>query len=211
MVAMVRQPAITMNSSITFPARPPALKLPRSSAALPTPEKWAVTLAEERRSLKEDHEALRVREENLRDYEARLRALQDEIERARPASAVPVRPAALVAPVARTPSRAPFESEAALQSAWEKFHRTRELFEAEQAHLRSERISTQEKENDMKRREKAVAEREARLAERERLVAEATAPVAAAQPIGAEHTMSAVTRLTRGPFDMARSVFGGKK
>jgi hypothetical protein len=32
-----------------------------------------------------------------------------------------------------------------------------------------------------------------------------------AQPIAAEQTMSAVTRLTRAPFDMARSVFGGKK
>lgn len=197
-----------MNSTITFPNRPPALKLPRASSTRPSQEKWTGALAEERRRLQEDHDALRVREENLRDYEARLRALQDEIAGGRPAPSVTMRTAT---PFVRPSSKAPFETDAALQAAWEKLHRARELFEAEQTHLRDERIITQEKEHDMTRRENAVAEREARVAARERLVTEATEVLAAAQPVAAEHTLSAVTRLTQAPFAMARSVFGGKK
>jgi len=199
-----------MNTTITFPARPPALKLTRSASAQPSEEKWAATLAEERRRLQEDHDALRVREENLRDYEARLRALQDQIEENHPAPAVAVRTAT---PFVRPSSRAPFESDPALQTAWEKLHRARELFESEQTHMRDERIMISEKENDMKRRERIVAEREARVTERERLLVEATGTpeTAEAQPIAGEHTMSAVTRLTRAPFNIARSVFGGKK
>jgi hypothetical protein len=60
-----------------------------------------------------------------------------------------------------------------------------------------------------KRREEAVAAREAVLAEREALVAAALPDTP--QPIAAEHTMSAITRLTRAPFEIARSVFGGNK
>ena len=196
-----------MNSTITFPARPPALKLPRASSAPPTQEKWAGSLAEERRRLQEDHDALRVREENLREYEARLRALQDEIEGGRPAPSVTMRTAT---PFVRPSSKAPFETDAGLQAAWEKLHRARELLEGEQTHLRDERIITHEKENDVARREKAVAEREARVAARERTVAEAEA-LATAPPVAAEPAPSAVSRLTRAPFNMARSVFGGKK
>lgn len=208
MMAGVRQPPITMNPTIKFPARPPALKLTRSSSAQPSEEKWAAKLAEERRRLHEDHEALRVREENLRDYEARLRALQDKIESGRPAPAAASGRTAT--PFVRPSSRAPFENDTTLQAAWEKLHRARELLESEQTHMRDERIIIQEKENDMKRREQAVAEREARVADCERLLVEA-AEVPPAEPVAAEHTMSAVTRLTRAPFDMARSVFGAKK
>ncbi len=198
-----------MNTLITFPARPPALKLTRSVTAVPAAEeKWVVALAEERRRLAEDHDALRVREENLRDYESRLRALQAEIEVGRTTAVASGRSQT---PFVRPTSKAPFESEAALQGAWEKFHRARELLEAEQTHLRDERISTQESEKEIKRREKAVTEREARVAAQERLLAEADEASAAAQPVAAEHTMSAVTRLTRAPFDMARSMFGGRK
>lgn len=196
-----------MNSTITFPARPPVLKLPRSAGAQPSEEKWTVKLAAERRRLQEDNEALREREENLRDYESRLRALQDEIESGRRTRSDNARTAT---PFVRTSSKAPFESDAALQAAWEKFHRARELFEAEQTHMRDERIIIQEKENDIKRREKLVTEREERVVGREQLVPD-TEEAAVAQPIAGEHTMSAVTRFTRAPFDIARSVFGGKK
>jgi len=34
---------------------------------------------------------------------------------------------------------------------------------------------------------------------------------ASGEPVASEHTMSAMTRITRGPFKMARSVFGSKK
>ena len=192
-----------MNTTITFPPGAPALKLVRSNVSNPPSEKWAATLAEERRRLQEDQEALREREANLRDYEARLRSLQAELEAGR--GAPPVTARATAAPFLRPTSRAPFVDDAALQAGWEKFHRARELFESEQAHLRDDRIVLHDQQAEVKEREVAVAERERRVAEREQLVIDATPPIAP------EHTISAVTRLTRAPFNMARSVFGGKK
>ena len=199
-----------MNTAISFPSRPPALKLTRSSAPRVAEEKVSLKLEDERRRLEEDHEALRVREANLRDYEARLRALQAEIEAQRENHAAVPTPTRTVVPFPRSASRGPFEGEPALQTGWEKLHRARELLEAEQAHLRDERLIGRERELQLKRREDAVAVREAKLAEREAMLA-AAYPPPSAEPIAAEHTMSAVTRLTRAPFDMARSVFGAKK
>ncbi len=214
------RPQITMNSSptVTFPPRPPALKLTRSVAPHTPEDHGTSEFEEERRQLAEDHEALRVREENLRDYEARLRAIQASIDESRAAASVrPVEsPASMprtAAAFARPASRAPFESDVALQAAWEKLHRAQELFEAERSHLRDERMVSHEREAAVKRREVAVAQREMRLVEREAAVMAAvqTEKAPANQPVAAEHTISAVTRLTRAPFDMARSVFGGKK
>lgn len=200
-----------MNSTITFPPVRPTLKLSRPSSAASTcsEEKWAATLAEERRRLHEDQEALRVREVNLREYEARLRLLQAEIEANGSHSGVARR--ATATPFIRPSTRAPFEGDVALQAAWEKLHRARELLEAEQNHLRDDRITMREQANALKHRESTVSEREARVAERERLIAEAMAIEPSAQPVAAEHTISAVARLTTAPFAMARSVFGGKK
>ncbi len=194
-----------MNTTITFPSVAPALKLVRSHSNPPS-EKWAATLAEERRRLEEDHEALREREANLREYEARLRALQAEIESGQ---AAPVAPR-VSRPPFRRPSNPPMVGdENALQAAWEKLHRAREILEAEQSHLRDERLALRDQQQEMKARETAVTAREESVGEREQLIADATAP--SNQPVASEHTMSVVTRLTRGPFDMARSVFGGKK
>jgi hypothetical protein len=196
-----------MNSTIIFPvtAPEPALKLPRAS------EKWAATLAEERRRLHEDQEALREREQNLRDYETRLRSLQAEIEAGRAvhagAQVAAVSVARSTTPFVRMSSQTPFVDDPVLKSAWEKLHRAREILEAEQKNLRDDRISMQELEKQLKRREEAVAAREAKLVQREALI-KAAAP---AEPIAGEHTLSAVTKLTRGPFNMARSVFRGKK
>ena len=191
----------TMNSPITFPPPAPVLKLARPSA-----EKWAATLAEERRRLQEDHDALRDREANLRDYEARLRDLQAEIEASRPGMMPPsassaTRPVGF--PTPRPSSRTPFTEDPAWHQAWEKLHRARELMEVEQAHLRDERIVFHDQNEEMKRREFLVAGREVQVAEREALVA-------AAEPRACEHPMSAMTRLTTAPFKMARSVFRGK-
>lgn len=188
-----------MNSTITFPAPEPTLKLSRPSA-----EKWAAALAEERRRLLDDQEALREREENLRQYESRLRALQEEIASARGRSAVEL--AGLKS--LRPPSRAPFGDAAALAAGWDKLHRARELLEAEQAHLREERHVQREREAALDQREAAVAAREAFLAERERGAATAAD---SGEPVAGEHSISTVARITRVPFDMARSVFGGKR
>ncbi len=204
-----------MNSSITFPAAAPTLKLVRPSA-----DKWAASLADERRRLQEDMEALQEREKNLRDYEARLRALQAEIESARETgSAAPMPgtpPAPSVRPSSRVPfvrpgSRAPFGDETALQAGWEKLHRAREILEAEQNHLRVDRLAIREQEATVKRRETAVAEREMRVAAREAVAPAMPAPVAPHEPVASEHTMSAVTRLTRAPFNLARTMLSGKR
>ena len=77
--------------------------------------------------------------------------------------------------------------------------------------MKDERIIFMDQQNDIKRREEAIIAREASVAEREQMLVAAAAPVVLGQPIASEHTMSAVTRLTRAPFNMARSVFGGKK
>lgn len=187
---------------VAFPRPAPELKLPRSSTPA-SAEKWAATLAEERRRLAEDEAALRERETNLREYEARLRALQAEIEAER-AGGSPVPAPATAVPFSRPSSRTPFGDEQALQTGWEKLHRAREILEAEQTHLRDDRIAIREHEAAVKRREAAVAQREAALAEREAIVAAALAKPAPA-PVEEE---SAVSRLTSAPFKIARAVLG---
>src|SRR3954462_7994759 len=110
-----------MNSTITFPPAEPTLKLARPA------EKWAATLAEERLRLQEDQEILRAREQNLREYESRLRLLQAEIEAGRVAVANQVSPSSRsAAPMGTRPATsAPFHSDPALHAAWEKLHRAR--------------------------------------------------------------------------------------
>lgn len=188
---------------------------PLPKATRPATEKWAATLADERSRLQEDMDALREREENLREYEARLRQLQAEIEAGRAPivalGANPPIPTRSTPPAFHRPSRlAPFHDDASLQAAWEKLHRAREILEAEQKNLRDERITIREQEFQMKRREESIAEREARLAEREALVVAASGSNPP-MPADGEPHVSAVSRITRVPFDMARSVFGGKK
>jgi hypothetical protein len=196
--AHVLQPTFPMNSTITFPTPEPSLKLAR-----PSTEKWAATLAEERRRLEEDQENLREREKNLKEYESRLRSLQAEIEAGR-ASAQASRNT--VPPYQRAATSVPFQEDPALQAAWEKLHRAREILEAEQNHMRDDRIAARDQLAQMKQREEAMAAREAALNEREALIA-----VALGGKKFVEHEESAMTRLTRAPFNMARSVFGGNK
>ena len=190
---------ITMNAPITFPPAAPVLKLTRAPA-----EKWAATLTEERRRLQEDQEALRERESNLRDYEARLRTLQAEIEAGRGAPAADSRPTAV--PFARPTSKAPFADDAALQAAWEKLHRAREILEAEQAHLRDDRIAIQGELDALDAREQAVAAHEERIRQ-----IELQASLAREEAQDEKESESTISRLTRAPFDIAKSVFGQKK
>jgi hypothetical protein len=196
-----------MKSATHHPLTHPPLKITRVPS--PAEERRAATLNEDHRLLREDHEALRLREANLREYEARLRALQAEIEAGGTGTTGPGHGSAM--PFLRPASRPPFETDAALQIAWEKLHRAREILEAEQRHLRDERTVLFDQQADLKRREAAVAVREAQVASREHLIAEAAAPEVATACSADEATLSAMTRLTRVPFDMARSVFGGKK
>jgi hypothetical protein len=168
----------------------------------------AAALELERRRIKEDSDALQLREENLREYEARLRALQGEMDAARGGQ-----PARSAAPFP-TRSMAPFAREdAGLEAAWQKLHRARELTEAEQAHLRDDRLAMRALEAELKQREAAVAAREARVAEQEQLLAVAMPKAKpregkAREPIAAQQTLSAFSRLTRAPFMIADSLRG---
>jgi hypothetical protein len=183
-----------MNTTIAFPAAKPELKLPSHSVH---PHRL-----EDRRRLEEDIEALRLRESNLREYEAHLRDWQEQIAKGNSQSSPPhyIAPA-----VTRSASGTPFESDPALNSAWEKLIRARELLEAEQAHLRDDRLTLKETAAVLRRREEALAIREARLAQREETVS------AAVDAKIVEHTTSAFARLTQAPFAIAKSVFGKSK
>lgn len=158
-------------------------------------------LAEERRRLDDDLAALRESEDNLRAYEAHLRAQQEKIEEGRS-------PAPSVSSAAS--SFSPFSpTDLTLQSAWEKVIRARELLEAEQAHLRDDRLQMREEFSVLKRRELAVKMREDTLAARESVLNAGLSPSA---PVGPATTaFSSMTKFTLAPFNLARSVLRGSK
>lgn len=185
-----------MKTVIAFPANKPELKLP-SHSSHPHP-------LEERRRIDEDIEALRQREANLREYEAHLRTWQEQIEKGQSQNTPPQYIAQ--GAVARTPTGAPFEGDPALHAAWDKLIRARELLEAEQAHLRDDRLNLKELTLSLKRREDALALREARVVQREEQIN------AALEASIAEQTkVSSLARFTQAPFAMAKSVFSTSK
>jgi hypothetical protein len=87
--------------------------------------------------------------------------LEDEIQRARAGPLSSGRHA--MAPVQRPATGFAYD-DPALHDAWEKLHRAREIFEAEQAHLRNDRFAIRDQEVALKRGEEALAQREERLA-----------------------------------------------
>lgn len=192
-----------MNPTTSLPHSNPELEI-----SAPAAEKWSAVLREERRRLHEDQESLREREHNLRSYEAKLRSLQDEIEAGRSVKAAsllgtkpPFSP--------RQNGRAGREEDPTLQVAWDKLHRARELLQAEQDHVRNDRNFLRELEVSLKHREEVLAAREARVAEREARLLVGTG---GARPHGGDEShSSAVARITLAPFNMARSMLGGKK
>jgi hypothetical protein len=195
---------------VPFPTQAPAeneLKIDRRAASPLVPIDLAdlaanaAALELERRRLEEDSDALRLREANLREYEARLRALQSEMDTARggQSRSAPPFPGRSTAPFAH--------SDAGLEAAWQKLHRAREFTEAEQAHLRDDRLAMHAYETELKQREAAVSAREAQVAAQEEVLA-AAAPRSKREPIAAQQTLSAFTRLTRAPFLIAESLRG---
>jgi hypothetical protein len=110
----------------------------------------------------------------------------------------------------------PFENEGmsrhgqtALQVAWDKLYKARSILEAEQAHLRDDRILLQGEMDLLRDRAENVAARELRI---QQLELHAQLQLAEAQDAQAEKdAQSPLARLTRAPFDMARSVFGKKE
>jgi hypothetical protein len=97
----------------------------------------------------------------------------------------------------------------ALEAAWDKLYRARSLLEAEQVHLRDDRIALQGVLEDIIRREEEVSAREQRMAqlEQEKALNQEEAADAAEE----KEERSAIAKLTQAPFDIARSVFGPKK
>jgi hypothetical protein len=96
--------------------------------------------------------------------------------------------------------------QAALQSAWDKLYRARSILEAEQAHIRDDRLVFQGEVDALEAREQAVAARELRIRQIELQMA-----LDMEEEKDARESASALTKLTRAPFDLARSVFGAKK
>ena len=174
-------PTPNTNPIIVFPAPKPEIKLSlfasdRADSAI------ASQAMMERHNLDQDHEALRDREANLRDYETRLRQWQAQLETTLQQPPTPQ----YIAPVG--------------------LGRARELLEAEQAHVRDDRLTLKETAALLKRHEAALTAREASLAQRESILAVATA----AQLAENVKQPSAILRFTQSPFTLAKSVFGGK-
>jgi hypothetical protein len=97
----------------------------------------------------------------------------------------------------------------ALEAAWDKLYRARSLLEAEQVHMRDDRIALQGVLEDIIRREEAVSAREQRMAQLEQ--EQALNQEEAADAAEEKEERSAISKLTQAPFDIARSVFGPKK
>jgi hypothetical protein len=95
---------------------------------------------------------------------------------------------------------------ASLQEAWDKLYKARAILEAEQNHLRDDRIALQGEIDGLASREHAVAVRELRIHQ-----LELNAALDRAEEEDARAEQSTIAKLTRAPFDMARSVFGQKK
>jgi DNA repair exonuclease SbcCD ATPase subunit len=95
---------------------------------------------------------------------------------------------------------------ASLQEAWDKLYKARAILEAEQSHLRDDRIAFQGEIDAVAAREQAVAAHEMRIRQ-----IELQAQLEKADAEDAKADKSTLSKLTRAPFEIARSVFGPKK
>ncbi|OIR18703.1 chromosome partition protein Smc [mine drainage metagenome] len=167
-------------------------------------------LAAERQSWHRDLETLRDEEANLRRYEARLRDLQATLETERLA----------LAAAKQSPQR--YDDDAALptpddlRDQWARFQRATELFEAEKAHLREDRLALRDWESALKKREEV-------LTRREKVPTPSDAPVQAVRPPTGTPSVpakgekpeasapSTLRSLTRAPFEAAKAVLKSRK
>jgi hypothetical protein len=94
----------------------------------------------------------------------------------------------------------------ALQAAWDKLYRARSLLEAEQAHMRDDRIAIQGELDALELREQAVAARELRIQQ-----IELHMRLDQQDAEDAKNSRSTIAKISSAPFDLARSVFGSKK
>jgi DNA repair exonuclease SbcCD ATPase subunit len=95
---------------------------------------------------------------------------------------------------------------ASLQEAWDKLYKARAILEAEQNHLRDDRIALQGEIDALNAREQQVAEREQRIRQ-----VELQAELERVEEEEARASESPFAKLTKAPFRMAKSVFDPKK
>jgi uncharacterized protein (DUF3084 family) len=95
---------------------------------------------------------------------------------------------------------------ASLQEAWDKLYKARAILEAEQNHLRDDRIALQGAIDELATREQNVTLREHRIRQ-----IELQAALAKADAEEARESESPFSKLTKAPFNIAKSVFGSKK
>jgi hypothetical protein len=95
---------------------------------------------------------------------------------------------------------------ASLQEAWDKLYRARAILEAEMNHLRDDRIALQGEMDLLVAREQQIAAREVRIQQ-----LELNAALEREDAEDARAGQSTISKISRAPFDMARSVFGKKK
>jgi len=110
-------------------------------------------------------------------------------------------------PFGSSDSSSPY-GQTALQAAWDKLYRARSILEAEQAHLRDDRIVIQGDLESLEMRERAVAAREMRI---KQLELQAVLDLQEQDEREERESHSAFSKITRAPFDIARSVFKPKK
>lgn len=183
---------------ITFPPFAPKLKLERRPAEKGEPD-----------ALREPDENQQRREEPPRNL-AKPSSVRDES-----AAAAPAAKQVTAAPFQRPGSAEPFGGDQALHMGWDQLHRARALFESEQDAFRRDRAGLRQFDEQLKRREIELDAREESVALREQAIAEREAALAASAasadtpPVHTEE--SAVARLTRAPFAIAKSVLGPKK
>ena len=133
------------------------------------------------------------------------------LKRREPGSTQP--PMSVTQPPMPFGSAAPFEGDssnpygyAALQAAWDKLYRARALLEAEQAHLRDDRIALQGEVDALEVRRQAIVTREVRIQQ-----LELKAALDKEEAEDSKDSQSTMSKLTRAPFEMARQVFGKKE
>ena len=89
---------------------------------------------------------------------------------------------------------------ASLQEAWDKLYKARAILEAEQNHLRDDRIALQGEIDALNAREQQVAEREQRIRQ-----VELQAELERVEEEEARASESPFAKLTKAPFRMAKS------
>lgn len=158
----------------------------------------AAKIARERRRWHDDLDLLREQEKNLRDYESRLRKMQAQLEADR---------VLWFSTTARPDPKSPFD-DGALREAWQKLQRASELLETERAHVRDDRLCSQEREVALKARAEQLTQREQKITELEVRLAARMVPLV---PEPSTPSTSPIRSLARAPLEMAKTVFGGSK